>query len=163
MKPGEASGAFLDTTFLLPFFQLKIDVEGFSPERFEAFLLRLDEAHFTELSIYEAKAKLFRLSRRDERYADASENFGGALAVLRDDEMITFHPYTRGDDLRFKLISGKGLDLDVFDTIIVAQAVDVGLLITEDREILNLRGEKAFVEDSELNKLEIRRWKELDR
>lgn len=162
MKPGKTSKAFLDTTFLLPFFQLDIDVDGFSLERFEAFLSRLDEVHFSELSIYEAKAKLFRLSRRDERYADALKSFGGNLAVLRDDEMISFHPYTRLDDLRFNLISGKGLDLDVFDMVIVAQAVDVGFLITEDREIINLRGEKAFGEDPELKKLEIRRWKELD-
>lgn len=162
LKLGEVSEAFLDTTFLLPFFQLDIDVEGFSPKGLEVFLSRLDKAHFSELSIYEAKAKLFRLSRRDERYADALENFGGNLAVLRDDEMISFHPYSELDDRRFNLISGKDLDLDVFDMIILAQAVDVGFLLTEDEEILNLRGEKAFVEDPELKRLEIRRWKELD-
>ena len=162
MKPGEASEAFLDTTFLLPFFQLKIDVEGFSLEGFEAFLSGLDKAHFSLLSVYEAKAKLFRLSRRDERFANALEDFGGNLAVLRDDEMITFHTYTRMDDLRFNLISGKGLDLDVFDMIIVAQAVDVGFLLTEDEDILRLRGERSFVEDPELEELEIRRWRELD-
>lgn len=162
MKPGEASEAFLDTTFLLPFLQLEIDVDGFSLEGFEAFLSGLDEAHFSLLSVYEAKAKLFRLSRRDERYADALEDFGGNLAVLRDDEMITFHTYTRVDDLRFNLISRKGLDLDVFDMIIVAQAVDVGFLLTEDKEILSLRNEEAFLEDPGLNKLKIRRWKELE-
>ena len=162
MKSGKASKAFLDTTFLLPFFQLDIDVDGFSLESFEAFISKLGEAHFSELSIYEAKAKLFRLSRRDERYADALKSFGGNLAVLRDDATVYFHPYTRLDDLHFNLISGKGLDLDVFDMFIVAQAVDVAFLLTEDKEILGLRGEKAFVEDPELKNLKIRRWKELE-
>lgn len=162
MRQGETSKVFLDTTFLLPFFQLDIDVEGFSLERFETFLSRLDEVHGSELSIYEAKAKLYRLSRRDRRYADALKSFGENLAILRADETFSLHPYTRQDDSRFNLISGKGLDLDVFDMIIVAQAVEVRLLITEDREILKLRSQKAFIEDPDLNKLEIRRWKELD-
>lgn len=59
-------------------------------------------------------------ARRNERYADALKSFGGNLAVLKNDEMIFFHPYTRLDDLRFNLISCKGLGLDVFDIVVVA-------------------------------------------
>ncbi|MDI6691022.1 MAG: PIN domain-containing protein [Candidatus Bathyarchaeota archaeon] len=161
MKLGEILEVFLDTTFILPFFQLDIDIDGFTVERFRKFLSRLDKVYVSELSIYEAKAKLFRLSRMNRVYADALENFGDNLAVLRDDERICFRPYTKGDDFRFNLMWSKGLGLDVFDAIIVAQSVDVGLLITEDTEILNLRNQEAFVEDPELKKLEIRRWKEL--
>lgn len=163
MKLGEISAVFLDTTFILPLFQLDIDVDGFTVERFGECLSRVDKAHVSELSIYEAKAKLFRLSMRDGSYVDALESFGDNLAVLRDDERMCFRPYTRVDDVRFNLMWSKGLGLDVFDAIIVAQSVDVGLLITEDAEILNLRDQEAFVEDPELGKLEIRRWKELNR
>ena len=161
MKPSNNPKAFLDTTFLLPFFQLDIEVNGFSLEKFEAFLSRLDEVHLSELSIYEAKAKLFRLSRRNEGYTKALESFGDNLTVLRDDETIHFHPYRQMDDSRFNLISGKDPSLDIFDVIIVAQAVDIGLLITEDKEILNLRSRKSFAEDPELKKLNIIPWKEL--
>ena len=161
MKSGENSKVFLDTTFILPFFQLEIKVNGFSLEKFEAFLSRLDEVHLSELSIYEAKAKLFRLSRRNERYTKALESFGDNLTVLRDDETICFHSYNKMDDSRINLISDKDLGLDVFDTIIVAQALDIGFLITEDKEILNLRGRESFLEDPELKKLNITPWKEL--
>jgi len=161
LKRDESSTAFLDTTFLLPLFQLNIDVKAFSPEGFRKFLAGLTEIHFSELSIFEAKAKLFTLSRKNHAYNPAMLNFGDNLAVLRKDERVVFHPYTGRDDTHLNLISAKALKLDCFDAIIVTQALDSALLITEDRDILDLREEKAFREDPILGKLTIRQWKEL--
>jgi len=66
LKPDYNSAVFLDTIFLLLFFQIDINVKAFSLERYSQFLTKISEAHLSELSIFEAKAKLFRLSRIDE-------------------------------------------------------------------------------------------------
>lgn len=161
MKRDKISAVFLDTTFLLPFFQLDLSVEAFDLNRFREFLAKLSEVHASELSIFEAKAKLFRLSRKNAVYMEALESFGDNLAVLREDERFIFHPYTKRDDAYFNLISAKNLRLDSFDIIIVAQALEMGLLVTEDEEILSLREQGAFTRDPILGKLAIRRWKEL--
>ena len=81
--------------------------------------------------------------------------------MLRNDEKFIFHPYTGQDDAHFNLITAKEFRLDSFDIIILAQALEVELLITEDEEILNLREQEAFAQDPLLGKLAIRRWKEL--
>ena len=84
------------------------------------------------------------------------------MAVLREDARVVFHPYTRWEDAYLNLISAKDFRLDSFDTIIVAQALDLGLLVTEDQEILDLREQTAFREDPVLGRLTIRKWKELE-
>ena len=162
MKIDKDSGPFLDTTFLLPFFQVNVKIEEFTPKSFRTFLMRLSEVHFSELSIYEAKAKIYRLSRRDAALGKALEAFGANLATLRTDERITFHPYTERDDKYFNMIASKALRLDSFDTVILAQAMSVGTLITEDSEILRVRREETFQNDPVLGKTRIRRWKELE-
>jgi len=161
LKPGSIPAVFLDTTFLLPFFQLEIAVKDFTIEDFKEFLTKASEIHVSELSIFEAKAKLFRLSRKNAAYMEALENFGNNLTVLRNDERFVFHPYTGQNDAHFNLISAKEWKLDSFDIIILAQALEVELLITEDEEILNLRDQETFVQDPQLGKLAIRRWREL--
>lgn len=137
-------------------------IEGFTPKRFKTFLAGLSEIHVSELSIYEAKAKIFRLSRRDTAFGKALEAFGANLATLRTDERMIFHPYTGKDDEYFNIIMSMNLGLDSFDAIILAQAMSVGMLITEDREILNVRREETFRNNQVLGEIEIRRWKELE-
>jgi predicted nucleic acid-binding protein len=153
--------AFLDTTFLLPFFQVDIEIEAFSLERFKKFLRDLTEVHFSELSIYEAKAKLRRLSRKEKNYTLALDTFGASLAVLLGDGKFIFHPYTKEDDDYFNLISEKSPELDSFDMIILAQAYGVGFFVTEDEKILSLRSQKVITSDPVLGRIDIRRWKEL--
>ena len=161
MKPGSSSGAFLDTTFILPFFQIDIDVEAFNLTKFKEFLAKLSQAHFSELSIFEAKAKLQRLSRKNTTYVQALKAFRTNLATLREDEKFVFHPYTAQDDENFNLIYSKNLGLDSFDMIIVAQALNTGTLITEDKEILSAREQTEFIKDPTLGKMKIIQWKEL--
>ena len=161
MKADNSQEAFLDTTFILPFFQVDINVEAFTLKKFKEFLTRLSKIHFSELSIFEAKAKLQRLSTKNAAYLQALKAFGANLATLREDEKIVFHPYTAEDDENFNLIHSKNLGLDSFDTIIIAQALSIGTLITEDKEILSVREKTAFTRDPTLGKIKIKRWKEL--
>jgi len=161
LKPGNSSRAFLDTTFILPFFQIDINVEAFNLTKFKEFLTKLHEVHFSELSIFEAKAKLQRLSRKNTTYVQALKAFGTNLATLREDEKFIFHPYTAQDDKNFNLIYSKNLQLDSFDMIIMAQALNTGTLITEDREILSAREQTEFIKDPTLGKIKIKQWKEL--
>lgn len=79
LKIDKSSPPFLDTIFLLPFFQLNVKIEGFTLKKFKRFLTELPILHFSELSIYEAKAKIYRLSRRDTNYA---KSFGGVWTQL---------------------------------------------------------------------------------
>jgi len=160
LKPNKP--VFMDTTFLLPFFRVNIEVEGFSLDKFESFLTKISKLHFSELSIFEAKAKIFRLSRENKAYTPALEDFGKNLTVLRGDERFIFHPYTGQDDRFFNSISAKDLALDSFDMIILAQALNIGLLVTEDEEILRIRDREEFVKDPTLRTLKIKRWKELE-
>jgi hypothetical protein len=161
LRLGESSGVFLDTTFILPFFQVDIKVEGFNLTGFKEFLTKLPEAHFSQLSIFEAKAKLQRLSRKNAAYVKALKAFGANLTTLREDERFIFHPYTAQDDENFNRIYSKNLGLDSFDMIIVAQTISTGTLITEDREILRAREQTEFVKDPTLGKIKILRWREL--
>jgi hypothetical protein len=100
-----------------------------------------------------------KLSKRDASYKQALDSFGSNLAVLQEDERFVFRPYTKNDDARFNTISAGKFELDSFDTIKVAQALDLGLLVTEGREILSLKENPAFTKDPTLGKLEIRQWK----
>ena len=161
MKLGNNSEAFLDTTFILPFFQVDINVEAFNLNKFKEFVTKLPKVHFSELSIFEAKAKLQRLSRKNTNYAQILKAFGTNLATLREDEKFIFHSYTAQDDKNFNLIYSKNLELDSFDMIIIAQALNTGTLITEDKEILSAREQSPFIKDPTLRKINIKQWKEL--
>lgn len=54
MKSGEL---YLDTTYVMPFFYLDIDVKGFSRADYKEVIRSFDRIHFSEISIIEAKAK----------------------------------------------------------------------------------------------------------
>ena len=74
---------------------------------------------------------------------------------------IIFHPYTLRDDEYFNIISSKNLGLDSFDIIILAQAPNTGMLLTEDKGILSIREQETFLKDPILGKIAIKQWKEL--
>jgi len=123
---------FIETTYLMPFFYLDIDVDGFSREKFREKLSSFRRIHVSEISIVEVKAKIVRMNDRK-----INEAFRKSLSVLRSDERFIFHGYTADDDARFEEI-GK-MNLDFIDRIIVSQAFSVGFLLTEDRQILKNR------------------------
>lgn len=51
---------FLDTTYIMPFFYLNIDVKGFSRGAYKAVIQSLRTIHISEVSIIEANAKSLR-------------------------------------------------------------------------------------------------------
>jgi len=57
------SEVHLDTTYVMPFFYLDIDVEGFSRELYREIIMSLQRIHISEISIIEAKAKSLKIGR----------------------------------------------------------------------------------------------------
>ena len=134
------SDILIDTTFLLPFFGIPVGVRGFTVTDFSRFVLACKRIHVAELSVYEAKAKILRLSMIDDGYRPALLEFGSNLRVLRGDERFVWHPYSAKTDDRLNELVKAGAQLDTFDAIVVSESAAVGALLTEDREILALRG-----------------------
>lgn len=152
---------FLDTTFILPFFQVPISVNGFDLSEFKTLVGSLEKVHLAELSIYEVKAKLTRLSRLRRGYAQALQAFGRNLSVLRADDRFVFHGYTNDADERFNQLIAVTRQLDAFDALVLSQAFIVGELLTEDQDLLNLRNSERFVKSPLSQSIKIRRWKEI--
>lgn len=161
MKKDKASSVFLDTTFILPFFQVEINVDKFDVGRFRDFISAMKEVHVSELSIYEAKAKLSRLYSRDSSYSEALKNFGSNLEVLKKDKRFIFHTYSSEIDKYSNLLIDACPELDIFDALIVAHAVDTGFLLTEDEELVRLHRTPEFARNPLFTKIEIKRWRDL--
>ncbi len=121
---------FLDTTYVMPFLYLDIDVEGFSRKKFAELIRKLDRIHISEISIFEAKAKSLQIKDRN-----VLKKFNEGLSILRSDEKVIIHGYTAKTDENFNEMLNMLNDLNIIDLIIIAQAKEVGVLLTEDRII----------------------------
>lgn len=152
---------FVDTTYVLPFFQVPVTVEGFELSNFKMLIANLSKVHVAELSIYEAKAKLSRLSKGHRRYEGALRVFGENLDVLRSDEKFVFHNYTSEADEYFNELLQVGKPLDAFDLIILSEAFTVGELLTEDEDLLAFRNSDQFAESPSSKSIRVRCWKEI--
>lgn len=152
---------FVDTTYLLPFFQVPITVEGFELSNFKKLIANLSKVHAAELSIYETKAKLLRLSKVRRGYEQALQVFGQNLNVLRLDEKFVFHGYTSEADECFNQILPSAKRLDAFDLIILSQAFAVGELLTEDEDLLTFRDSDQFAKSPLSKLIRIKCWKEI--
>jgi predicted nucleic acid-binding protein len=155
------SEIFIDTTYLLPFLQVPIGVKGFELSDFKALLANLRRVHVSELSVYEAKAKLLRLHKVHQGYEKALRAFGENLNVLRMDEKFVFERYTGEADQRLNQLSTIAKGLDAFDLIILAEALRVGHLLTEDSEILSFRDSEEFGKNSLLKAIGIMSWRDV--
>jgi len=154
---------FLDTTYILPFFQVPIIVKGFELSNFKTLIANLFKVHVAELSIYEVKAKLLRLSKVRRGYEQALRAFGQNLNVLRLDEKFVFHNYTSEADELFNQLLASAKRLDAFDLIILSEASTVGELLTEDGDILTFRKSDQFAKSSLSKSIRIMCWKEIIR
>lgn len=125
---------YLDTTYVMPFFYLSIDVSGFSRSMYKEVLKSLDRIHFSEMSIIEAKAKSLKIGRNQP---GINKKFNEGLSVLTDDEKVVIHGYSAADDKKFNELLPLGLGF--FDTVILAQSCTVGILLTEDSRLLQLK------------------------
>ena len=124
---------YLDTTYVMPFFYLDIDVKGFSRSVYKEVIELLDRIHVSEISIIEAKAKSLKIGRKR---SEVNEKFNEGLSVLSADEKVVIHEYISKDDKKFNEFLPLGLGF--FDTVILAQSSTVGNLLTEDSKLLRL-------------------------
>lgn len=162
-RAGSLHELFLDTTYILPFFQVPIRVEGFELSDFKTLTANLSKVHVSELSIYEAKAKLTRLSKARRGYEQALQMFGRNLNVLRLDERFVFHSYTSEADECFNQLLASARRLDAFDILILSEAYVIGELLTEDEDLLTFRDSDQFTKSPLSKSIRIRCWKEIDR
>lgn len=125
---------FLDTTYLMPFFYRDIAVKGFSRARYKEVIKSLDRIHVSELSIIEAKAKSLKLGGD---LAEITDKFNEGLTVLAADDRVVIHGYRAEDDKKFSEFLTFGLGF--FNTVILAQSCAVGVLLTEDARLLQLK------------------------
>jgi len=123
----------LDTTYIMPFFHLDIDVEGFSRELYKEIIISIQKIHLSEISIIEAKAKSLKIGR-GEKLSVINKRFNDGLAVLKSDSKVKIHSYIPEDDKKFNEILPLGLDF--FDSIILAQSYKAGSLLTENMKLL---------------------------
>jgi len=155
---------YLDTTYLMPFFYLDIDVKGFSRSVYKEVIKSFARIHVSEISIIEAKAKSLKIGRKLTKVnkepcgkpqginvhipttAAATlwqatgypqdEKFNEGLSVLSADEKVVIHGYKSEDDKKFNEFLPLGLGF--FDAVILAQSSTVGNLLTEDSRLLRL-------------------------
>ncbi|MCD6207324.1 MAG: hypothetical protein J7J06_04940 [Methanosarcinales archaeon] len=125
---------YLDTTYVMPFFYLDIDVKGFSRTGYKEIIKSLDKIHLSEISIIETKAKSLKIG---EKRSDVNKRFNEGLSVLSADEKVVIHGYRSMDDEMFNQVYALGLDF--FDAVIMAQSYTVGNLLTEDLKLLHLK------------------------
>ena len=161
MRADDPRQVFLDTAFLLPFFQVNITAEAFTIADFELFVDKTSKIHLSELSVYEAKAKIHRLAKRNEAFSRGLDEFGDNLMILKEDKKFVFHSFSKAADQYFNLLNKTVPELNSFDVIILSQAYDVGFLLTEDDELLALRRTENFRKNTALSKLIIKRWREI--
>ncbi|MHC1625274.1 MAG: hypothetical protein ACXQS2_04680, partial [Methermicoccaceae archaeon] len=111
---------YLDTTYVMPFFYLDIDVKGFSRAVYKEVIKSVERVHFSEISIIEAKAKSLKMGNRSK----VNKKFNEGLSVVSADEKVVIHGYRAVDDK--KLNEFQPLGLSFFDAVILAQSCTVG-------------------------------------
>ncbi|ADB58877.1 hypothetical protein [Archaeoglobus profundus] len=85
------------------------------------------------------------------------EKFNKGLSILRSDRRVRIHGFNDRHDRALNSMLNLIDDLNIIDLIIVSQAKDVGILLTEDRAIhkhkdeidLNVLNWKSFVKSFE--------------
>jgi len=121
---------FLDTTYVMPFFYMDIDVKGFSRKKYAEIIQRIDKIHISEISIFEAKAKSLQ-----NKSKEVLRKFNEGLSILRADKRVVIHGYTAEHDRTLNEMLNLLNDMNIIDLIIVSQAKEIGILLTEDRVI----------------------------
>lgn len=143
---------YLDTTYVMPFFYLDIDVKGFSRTVYKEVIKSVERIHLSEISIIEAKAKSLKIGRDQP---GINKKFNEGLSVLAADGKAVIHGYRAMDDKKFNEFLPLGLGF--FDAVILAQSCTVGILLTEDSRLLRLKdvGVKAINWDALLREMGI--------
>ena len=75
---------YLDTTYVMPFFYLDIDVKGFSRKMYKEVIMSVESIHVCEISIIEAKAKSLKIGGSQ---TEINEKFNEGLSYLSYPQM----------------------------------------------------------------------------
>ena len=134
----------LDTTYLLPFFQLPLAVDHFDRHQFKQLLTPYLSIHVAAVSLYELKAKLIRLKRNAQIPEQIFSAFWRNWTILTEDPKFIIEAYCEPVDQHVNRISHEFPSLGAFDTVILAMAMNVGVLLTEDAAIHTVKTKPFF-------------------
>lgn len=135
---------FLDTTYLLPFFQIPLTVKGFNKKLFEKILREFEYVYISEVSVLECLSKITRMYFKGKVPEEIFEIFKENLSILREDEKITFKPIQEEDVKTYYELLKINPEIDPIDRIILAQATHAQIFLTEDSDILEFSNNKTF-------------------
>jgi len=107
---------FLDTTYVMPFFYMDIDVKGFSRRKYAELIQKLERIHISEISIFEAKVKALKT-----KSSEVLKKFNKGLSILRSDKKVVIHGYTAEHDRSLNEMLKILNDINIIDLFIVSQ------------------------------------------
>ncbi len=152
----------LDTTFLMPFFNLETDLDNLN----EQYLTMLEKANYTytysPVSIIEIKWVLLRLERAGYNRDTLEKQFSESLLALNHNESFKQINFVDSmiNNVSYELM--KMGHRDLFDTIIASSALwEADVFLTEDddlkKRIQTLLNLNTYFE---LKKIQVMCWKE---
>jgi len=152
----KADKILLDTTYLLPFFEIETD--RFSKKDLELLLESDIELFYNPVSLIEIKWVLIRITKRDKRKLKRlREIYSESIDYLLYNEEIKPTILLNGRISQLEDILYDAGIKDYFDRIITATAkVFTGKLLTEDEDLAKiLKSIKEFMD------LEVLNWQQL--
>ena len=148
----------LDTTYLLPFFEIETD--KFSKDDLQLLMNSSINLFYNPISLVEIKWVLIRLSKRDKaRFKKLKIIYSDAVDHLVYSDEIKQTLMLNGKISYLEDILLEAGVKDYFDRVIAATAkIFTGVLLTEDKELT-----KIVRSVNEFKDLEIMNWRELSR
>ena len=153
---------FLDTTYLMPLFQLDITIEGFEEEFHEIFQSGRFYFLFSPVSILEIKWQIIKLSKSGHSIDELEKASSRALRTIQKTEQFKLVNFVDEaiNSVSFEL--RKQGHNDLFDTIILGSALSTAaIFVTEDeplRKVLK-KYEQLTVNSEKRARLETHDWR----
>ena len=149
---------FLDTTYVMPFFQIQINIKNFDKNTFEKILRKFQLIILSEISLIEILFKLTKMYIKKKVPENIFQTFKENLSILREDRKIKIKPITSIDIDNYLYFLKLKYNLNPIDMLILAQGIEADIILTEDKNILKISEEKSF---KEKYKAKILNWSKL--
>jgi len=149
---------FLDTTFVMPFFQIQINIKNFDKNIFEKILRKFQLIILSEISLIEILFKLTKMYTKKKISDNIFNIFKENLSILREDRKIKIKTITSTDINNYLYFLKLKYKLNPIDMLILAQGIEADIILTEDKNILKISEEKSF---KEKYKAKILNWSKL--
>jgi len=149
---------FLDTTYLLPFFQIPVNVKDFSKRIFEETLRKFQFISVSELSLIEVLFIATKLYLKREVSDNIFKTFKENLTVLKEDDRFMIKTLSDTDVKNYKYLLDLKSGLNPIDRIILAQGANADIFLTEDKDLLELGKTKKFREKFSVNVVNWRQY-----